>query len=515
MKFILSYKNGEFILSYKNDKKTIRPLSICLSDQKASFWNDKHFIQSTKRIIDWLEQLEINQSKSPQSRVAFRSIFQDTQIETGTFLDFDGWEAKDENDPSYSINQKTIPIVTAFYKAIYTYLEDSNRFHYWGAQLCLLFCVWQWLSLIKYYVQIENADNMIDIQNEFAEAYRSFKNISNNIEFYDAVVRLGSNVFKYVDRNSSLYIEDFRYSILLEIKRNNDNLDNVSNFIFSFPSQKITPSINILNAHIHPFFKSTVGKNEIRRIISEFALKRYDFKTTLQIAFLVDHKEFRKQWIGEHIHCLLVFLIFIFFVFQTSLITTLNIIFSNDPTWSRYLAIFIGWVLMISAGYYATNYIDYHIVPYLVMPRMFGGIFLGYTVTLFQLDINGLSNALFDKCWIPLIFLYLVVVSAGFLYLVYDTLPFCSQDIAKRRAFFTMVIGMVMSLIVGLFVLPFHNVNMPMKSSDQSWFLGLAGWVNIKELISLTPLALFTGLVTQFLFEEKTISASVWAASKD
>ena len=37
-----------------------------------------------------------------------------------------------------------------------------------------------------------------------------------------------------------------------------------------------------------------------------------------------------------------------------------------------------------------------------------------------------------------------------------------------------------------------------------------AGWVDLYHFLAFIPMALFVGLVTQFLFEEKTITTSVW-----
>ena len=46
-------------------------------------------------------------------------------------------------------------------------------------------------------------------------------------------------------------------------------------------------------------------------------------------------------------------------------------------------------------------------------------------------------------------------------------------------------------------------------------FLGPFGWVDLSQYLTFVPVALFTGLVTQFVFEELTLPASVWSPEQE
>jgi hypothetical protein len=71
----------------------------------------------------------------------------------------------------------------------------------------------------------------------------------------------------------------------------------------------------------------------------------------------------------------------------------------------------------------------------------------------------------------------------------------------------------LMSATIGLFLLPiFTNAfaDQLRYPLERVVFLGPTGWVDLYHFLVFTPLALLVGLVTQFLFEEKTITTSVW-----
>jgi hypothetical protein len=113
----------------------------------------------------------------------------------------------------------------------------------------------------------------------------------------------------------------------------------------------------------------------------------------------------------------------------------------------------------------------------------------------------------------------MAVMLRGLLYLVLDTNTLVrNKRTSWKRVGQTLSSALLVSALAGLLVVSLTSLanTGPEYEQVMHWyFLGPFGWVNLYHYFLFVPLALFTGLVTQFIFEEQSVTASVWAAEQE
>lgn len=155
---------------------------------------------------------------------------------------------------------------------------------------------------------------------------------------------------------------------------------------------------------------------------------------------------------------------------------------------------------------------------HLLLPRLMAGVMVGYMAFVLQGDAYYFPNYIFGianpflrytlaKCF------FLACVILGYFYLRADTSQFTrgkKKSIPRKRALLTLLFAMTISVAMGLLAVVF--LTNPKISQPHLTVLGPFGWFDIHLMFFYVPLSFLTGLVSQFIFEEKSLTAPTWSA---
>lgn len=409
--------------------------------------------------------------------------------------------------------------LAAFYKGLFFYLRDDERWKRFDASILTLYAAWQWYNIIK--TLDASSENRL---NDIAEAHQALSRLLESGEWeLSGAARALARMVPGIDLSFLVY----RMRLQMVLKSNpNENAPIQPAFSPHELYQKPCwfkgsigwDSRNAPNEYaieLHPLFsdKDKGGAAALRMLATEWALKRYDFDTALRLANLQTKKRLNlKNWSIT----LVLILVTTIILFVTITSSTFLAIHSASPATPLIL---FQWVVIAALLYVFSVFFGWRFLSRFGLPRLIGGIFIGYSALIFEDSSATLSNALWSNGWSAVVFLWVAVLAAGGYYLYNDIQPYTGNYTETfHRVFIMLPIFFLMSATIGLFLLPiFTNAFADQLgySLEHMVFRGPTGLVDLHHFLVFTPLALLVGLVTQFLFEEKTITTSVWPLERE
>lgn len=469
---------------------------------------------------------------------------------------------------------------TSYFHALYLSLErlDQARNHTRAS----LFAVWQWYNLTKIaycYTRTGRSAKTILSRNakiELADAYRTLTAMLQDPYYVPAIewmaklagwsmeVKEGTTLQERIFRSlfiverpattSGSEINESGFSSDLSIP--NAYMDSVQKTGYPCRAPGLfEENFDVAKIQLLDLVTKGFNTSEISRFVHSRLLPRYDFKTALQFsALLIGSQKMSSQpssffaRIGQKIKnggekaaicCLThpVWFILFYTIFAavvigigTQLARTVTLTAGHtrlDFLWVNLLEI----VLLLIPALIILLQVGLNLVGYLLLPRLTGGIVVGYFALVFQNEPDGLSNVIWQGASIQSTFafedilvvlvIWLVVISIGFFYLLFDIRPMVQdKTLAKKRACLTLCIAVMISSLLGLVAVAvttaltgLSTVSDCFNSVDHcvSYFMSPAGWVDLRQFLVYVPLALLAGLVTQFIFEDKPLTAPVWS----
>ena len=404
------------------------------------------------------------------------------------------------------------------YKAISLVLGAGDRFITLNSSLAYLFAVWQWFNCAKHLtisLAIEEHSPLID---ELARAHRLLVELIDDQRFAQAIRWLASWA-EISTKSGPLTRERLRLSLPL-IWANQGAAPGMPYFVtdprnvLPAPGFNGTEPLDWSQVRLHPVFfnhRFASARAAVRSLITDWLLPRYDFKSTLFLARLLKSNQPRPKahlfwqpplaWLGLIIASII---LGSFMTVQASL---------------GYLPIFpwsaLGWVSIAIGVIVIRKSLDSSIFPYLVLPRLLGGILIGYSALVLESHAFLLSDVIVQLGFPVVAMLWLGVLAVSWFYLYYDSRPLVLLEAtAARRSGFTLALALLAAMMLGLPAVALATgawLADSINSCVGICFFGPFGRVNLHLYVTYVPLALFTGMITQFIFEERTVTASVWA----
>lgn len=316
-------------------------------------------------------------------------------------------------------------------------------------------------------------------------------------------------------------------------------------------------------AQLHPAFTKHehLGLHSfIRKLISGWLLPRYDFAGAFHLARLLhpsgdgSHERAVRDVLKSAWRWGLLLLAFMVVLGQLPVILGTSIpgavtfgiefpegrIISVDYTrlaadfpllWNQWFVGFEVLVVIVLAFIYVRTHhqivhLDPEVLPYLLLPRLMGGIIVGYAAILLQGDSINLKNALFTGGsvlgWILAAGLMFGVWLVGSWYFYHEALARIRSDsIAKSRSKALFWISLMASFLIGLVIVSMttamewqadecKNVILYACQTQGPFLIGPLGIIDLRQMAVFVSLAMLTGFVSQFIFEEKPVTASIW-----
>ncbi len=513
------------------------------SGQAGDAWNNEARIGSEPKLNPLV-----------QARSAFYEVFSDRNWETTQgFPKVIGAPAAIPVDATGKLKQTSLRAVhpaeqaaalAVLYQAIYRFLIEGERFVGFNAYTACFACAWQWYNLVKYLsVKVyprqgaPSSPLYSQMRSELMEAYRAVSALLLDPRFAGAIRWLSYYENKEVKEGAllregmrlSLPLIDTRWEVDAQGKHPKgeplEPLDGLTPVHApGWESGQMPGKVNWKNARLHREFEGyggeTPGKKAMRRLIVEWTLPRYDLENSLHLAHLLKRNE-SPRFPASYAGYTLVTLIFIGWVAVLSgwVVSQGGI---HAPLWMKWTAALGGWLGAVELGLWLYSQVDGSAVPYLILPRLTGGITVGYLGLVLQGDSIGLASFFFRENyaiwvqWATVFSLWVGVTLAGWGYLYFDILPLVGSRLkreAARRAILILLPAWALAIFIGLFALAFAAHLYP---TPANWVIfGPLGWVDYQMMLVFTPVSLFTGLVTQFIFEEKSVTASVWSPEQE
>lgn len=483
--------------------------------------------QNFLQVIRWLEHLEAAADMgSLDIRCAFQDAFTDQRASPNPAKILQGLDHVDE-ETKWCIR-------FFFYKGLYYFLKQDNRYGRYQAYLLYLFACWQWYHHVKAHLQ-EDTHLLEDFGwvNEMALAYRELVKVLDleEIEIHDSIFHLITAV--------SPKSKDLKYRLRMQmVMRQSSSRENVTRvglppqtpfwpkelFETNIPWDQKNREENY-QIDLHPVFSKPnsaqkqrgTALSAVRQLASEIALHNYDFETALRLAHLLRGRRVNLRdkpiWLA-----LLVFTaVFLAAGVWAGTLTGLQVGGVQAPVPELWLGYGLNWGAILLIAGVLKHFFDSRLLPRLLLPRLIGGVIVGFTVLISQRDMMDFSRALWGQNGWGVAALWLIIMAFCWFYLLQEIRP-RSSDPAQQyaRTWQTLVTFTFFSLIIGLALVPFPTAAFADKlsASNPDFILGPLGWVNVQLWLAFTPLALFVGMVTQFLFEDKTITASVWPVER-
>lgn len=193
----------------------------------------------------------------------------------------------------------------------------------------------------------------------------------------------------------------------------------------------------------------------------------------------------------------------------------------------------IGVILVLGVLFFAVCqlrrqlHLDRQMIPYLLLPRLLGGITVGYAAIVLEGDSITLKNAFFAGRtdlwgWLLVLLLFVSVSLVSNWYFYHEAQARVqSEVIAKQRSLALFFITLIASFSIGLFAVSLTTAMEWQQEACQEsilfacrqqgpFLIGPVGVIDLRQLVVFASLAMLTGLISQFLFEEKAITASIW-----
>lgn len=521
------------------------------ADQPHWFKADEipHYQLMIYAIVTCLREIETSEDRN--TRLAFHQLFDDRYLQASDGIDR---LVRDIDENGMRLDpQDRAALMLVLYKAIFLYLRNSNPE---ATQACL-YSIWQWYNLAKWLslqacgaylellasaehkkAQVEKHPYRVFV-GEMAEAHHALSRMLESPPDYDEAIKWLAHWSAMNPSSVPLLREKMRLSLPLmecagnflsgEIriplaapgwgKETAKGSHGIFRRVAAGVNPQIEPSVDWAKTQLHPEFevtreKETAGRQAIRGMIGGWLLPRYDFTNAFRLARLLKkNAPVRARFpIGPVVLALIFILPALLAIFTPDRI--------RQAGWFFPGAAGLEWVLVGAFLIALSQRLDHSVLPYLILPRVAGGVLVGYLALILSKDSFNLLAVFFGDrpCWVSAGFaiaLWVMVLFLGFQYLYNDALPFVGmrhRQIANWRACQALLVALALSAFIGLFLLAIASqmyLGDPIPAS-RLVLPGPLGAIDWQTYVIFVPIALFTGLVTQFIFEEKTVTTSVW-----
>ncbi len=458
--------------------------------------------QSAVEVTVRLQALE-ESFKDPAQVAAFRQMFANSNLMQ---------EKEGASRPAWicftakGMDEEALKAAAIFYQGLYLYLRDGERYKTFHADLAYLTAAWQWYTAFA---------RLLPQQPDPAELYNfgvAHQVLASMLE--DPHFDLAAQWMPYFGRATgdlplALARERMRTGMVLETIPPQEAKSRSLHLPIEAPGA--FQPVRWEKTRILPVLSNNEGgKALVRRLISEWLLTRYDFSTPLHLARLLKHNQPQRElWQGGVMLGWLLVWVIAMLALNIAAQPHPGILAGPAATFWTIAAFCCGPLVLLGM---ALLWFEPGAVVNMALPRLSGGIALGYVAFILQKDAVELALRFLD----PILALFLLWVGAlllGFAYLFFDVLPRGrSKKETVKRALVTLMAALLISMGMGLFMVALSTAAYNGCTGPGSCFLGPFGWVSLQQWASLVPLALFTGLVTQFVLEERTVTAPVWSS---
>lgn len=398
---------------------------------------------------------------------------------------------------------------------------------------------WYWLShlLVKLHVKQDEKDqsflNNKMLSENFRLAYNALLSLINDPVYRSAMEKMSAS--ETIDESSLTFYETFKLSIHLDLEPFKGK-----NWIREIiPGPTITAfEHNFDKVKLHPKFER--NPTAVIRLISDQFLPSYNFTAAFKIAALLqdtrtdrDHDDkwsvfiSKFNWIPSrffHNVTIMILSLIALLIIVTVIGTCL---YDHSASWAMEDDL---KTLLISAGELAILFFGVglpviskfrSLLVHLLLPRLVAGITVGYMAFVLQDQTYRIPNYIFenDLPWFPFLGIGLLFVACalfGYFYLYADISQFTfgnKRSVPRERALTTLAVTLLISLGLGLFACVFMtDPTKPVKSECFKNLLGPFGWFNLGILLFYMPIAIVAGLISQFIFEDKSLTAPTWNA---
>jgi hypothetical protein len=438
--------------------------------------------------------------------------------------------------------------VAAIYKGIYSFLSTDERVNALDAELLLVYSLWQWFNYLKLILEEEAVidaasrpknffgkigwywrkyigngideitltDKILFLVDELSFAYKAINGYLQDPNFIDS--------FKYIyfwDVHEPLaagYTELMTYSLVLSpIESKKDPIP--INTPFKIPGFSQNNQFDWDWVKLHPVFKLLRPANlAVMRLVTHYALPNYDFDASLNLAHLLKKNEPLKIKNLPYLFIFVLISLVSIPIIINNVLAPLDIEIFSVRDFSSSLAL-----LIISIGFVASLIsllliFERSLIVHLILPRVWAGIFVGYFALLFESGSVQITCALWEGSWLGIFALWFISIAISWIYLFHDIRPWAMDNRETwERTLQTFGITLLISILVGLIVIPLstYAYKDPIEFCVQLLLKGIYGTVDVQQLVVFIPLAYLTGLVSQFIFEEKPLTTSVWAPIRE
>jgi hypothetical protein len=511
------------------NSETYKEESDEFQGQRRLWSNDESF-QQYNQLATWLSErlnaLDSGLSENPDLRASLWYLFSDDNLMAANrnqqFVSLRAEKPANWMDANWSAEKMIVAL--PLFKAICLFLGAEDRYNTLNASLAYLFAAWQRYNLAKRLTS-KLSSNYNPFLEEMAAAHRLLTQLLLDSRFALALRWLAIWAGKEID-SGPLIREQLRLSLPLEWTREKDDLGEFApENVITAPGFFVHPKPEWKQTRLHnAFFKEESGRSAVRSLITEWLLPRYDYSSALIMAQLL-----RRNRLSQPLQLFWLVLLAGLILLGILIWKISEFLYALGGMTAPGEAILVGlaieWVpILIWAIFVGCLLLDSSVLAYLAAPRLTGGILIGYTALVLQGDSLKLNSLIWEQgLWLVLL-LAIFIGIVGLIYLYYDAYPKVHhKGKALRRAFLMLGLAILISCLVG-----FASVALTTGMADSDCVAGEIvfslfkftlrpcgfgpfGWFSLRQYAVFVPLALFTGLVTQFIFEEQTVTASVWS----
>ena len=410
--------------------------------------------------------------------------------------------------------------IAAMYKAIFSFLNENDREIVLDARLMLIFSLWQWLSFLKVIsANYEFKELPPFLLDELSFAYKAANNHFQNSDYVDS--------FRFIyywvkSRELGSGLNEFLIYSMVLMPSQEEGDSKKGGLEYNIP---IIPAgfidynqFDWGSVILHPIFKEhRPARVAVMRLVTHHALPSYDFDAALHLAHLLNTNKPMK---GKHpiwLFILAIFAIIFIPVFINNTVQPIDVPFPILNTLPTSLAVTTFSIILAASFWYMVKTYTNELIIHLLLPRVWAGILVGYSPLIFESGSVDITCTLWETR-LSIAVLWLVMVAISWFYLYHDILPWAiDRHETRTRTVQTLGITLLLSVLIGFIVIPLSTMtyNHPCNYCDQILFNGIFGKVDIKQLLVFVPLAYITGLISQFIFEEKPLTTSVWAPVRE
>lgn len=433
-----------------------------------------------------------------------------------------------------------------FYKALNKFCLLNDRYKDCDYYFLTLFSAWQCINFCKlailHYENLlkegaNNTENLSDWSKRakdlfekdlYPEIFKITSELITNKVFSSALIRLSQWLG---DKQTQLPLvrEKLLTSLFLVNKSSLNHEKQISiNLIFKpefVDAAHLSNPIQWQRVELTPTVRNKEGsKASVRNFVVEWLLSRYDFETAFHFARLLKKNQVATKsdlWLCNPLIIVFSFVILLLLISIPSICANIHFDNLSDLLLKNLLigaipglVLFIGVLISLSIKF------DSALFYHLMLPRLWGGIFVGYFAIVLEGDTPiDIVLALFGESrnWIlPLIF-WLVLVAVVYLYMqgeIYFRIR--DKKISSVRALIIAFYSLAFSTMGSFLFLPFSTAVFSEKLGGSELFgLGPIGGFDIRLSVIFIPLALVTGVILQFMFEKQPVTAPIWEIEQD